>query len=448
MTQDAEPTLAVDGGTAYRTMPFPARTPFGDAEIELVTQAIRSQNLFGLGGKMVSEFEKRFCSLYGAKHAVASTSGTAAIHIAIGAVNPEPGDEIITAPITDGGTIVPILYQNAIPVFADIDNSYNMAPKNVESKTTNRTKAILVVHLFGNPCDMDAMVDIAQRHKVALIEDCSQAHMTEYKGRLLGTIGDFGCFSLQQSKHMTTGDGGVTITSRSDLSERMMLFRDKGWTRKPGWGARSYAFLAPNYRMTELQGAVGIAQTEKVMEVVSARNRLGSLLTCSLQGVPGIEPAPVTEGGKHSYWAYPLRILDWPARCSLQGVPGIEPAPVTEGGKHSYWAYPLRILDWPARCFAESLSAEGIPANPGYIGEPIFLCMEALASRTTFGNSHHPLDGCHGGRVPEYSKGMCPQTEEELSRLVVIGISESMSEEDIRDMAGAIRKVAARLPKG
>jgi len=121
---------------------------------------------------------------------------------------------------------------------------------------------------------------------------------------------------------------------------------------------------------------------------------------------------------------------------------------VTEGGKHSYWAYPLRILDWPARCFAESLSAEGIPANPGYIGEPIFLCMEALASRTTFGNSHHPLDGCHGGRVPEYSKGMCPQTEEELSRLVVIGISESMSEEDIRDMAGAIRKVAARLPKG
>ncbi|NCO34697.1 MAG: hypothetical protein AUJ92_11435 [Armatimonadetes bacterium CG2_30_59_28] len=413
MTQDAEPTLAVDGGTAYRTMPFPARTPFGDAEIELVTQAIRSQNLFGLGGKMVSEFEKRFCSLYGAKHAVASTSGTAAIHIAIGAVNPEPGDEIITAPITDGGTIVPILYQNAIPVFADIDNSYNMAPKNVESKTTNRTKAILVVHLFGNPCDMDAMVDIAQRHKVALIEDCSQAHMTEYKGRLLGTIGDFGCFSLQQSKHMTTGDGGVTITSRSDLSERMMLFRDKGWTRKPGWGARSYAFLAPNYRMTELQGAVGIAQTEKVMEVVSARNRLGSLLTCSLQGVPGIEPAPVTEGGKHSYWAYPLR-----------------------------------ILDWPARCFAESLSAEGIPANPGYIGEPIFLCMEALASRTTFGNSHHPLDGCHGGRVPEYSKGMCPQTEEELSRLVVIGISESMSEEDIRDMAGAIRKVAARLPKG
>jgi len=413
MTQDAEPTLAVDGGTAYRTMPFPARTPFGDAEIELVTQAIRSQNLFGLGGKMVSEFEKRFCSLYGAKHAVASTSGTAAIHIAIGAVNPEPGDEIITAPITDGGTIVPILYQNAIPVFADIDNSYNMAPKNVESKTTNRTKAILVVHLFGNPCDMDAMVDIAQRHKVALIEDCSQAHMTEYKGRLLGTIGDFGCFSLQQSKHMTTGDGGVTITSRSDLSERMMLFRDKGWTRKPGWGARSYAFLAPNYRMTELQGAVGIAQTEKVMEVVSARNRLGSLLTCSLQGVPGIEPAPVTEGGKHSYWAYPLR-----------------------------------ILDWPARCYAESLSAEGIPANPGYIGEPIFLCMEALASRTTFGNSHHPLDGCHGGRVPEYSKGMCPQTEEELSRLVVIGISESMSEEDIRDMAGAIRKVAARLPKG
>ena len=402
-------SLAIDGGDPYRTEPFPSRTPFGDEEVELAAKAIRSQNLFGLGGTMLAEFEERFAKLYGAKYAVASTSGTAAIHVAIGTVNPEPGDEVITAPITDGGTIVPILYQNLIPVFADIDDSYNMDPNDVERKITPRTRIILVVHLFGNPCDMDRMVDIAQRHNLALIEDTSQAHMTEYKGRLLGTIGDLGCFSLQQSKHMTTGDGGVTITNNDALAPRMKLFRDKGW-RRGGWGARTYEFLAPNYRMTELEAAVGIAQTKKVAEVVRKRHELGGLLTASIQGAPGIEPAPVTDGGKHSYWLYPLR--------------------VTQG---------------TADEFAEALGAEGVPASAHYIGLPIFLCMEALANKVTFGQSGHPLDGCHGGRTIDYTEGMCPRTEEALDHLVALGIHENMTREDIRDIAGAVRKVSEGL---
>ncbi|MBI3911311.1 MAG: DegT/DnrJ/EryC1/StrS family aminotransferase [Armatimonadetes bacterium] len=376
----------------------------------MVTKAIRSQDLFGLGGPMVTKFEQRFAALYGAKYAVASTSGTAAIHIAIGTINPEPGDEVITAPITDGGSIVPILYQNAIPVFADVDTTYNMDPQDVERKITPRTKAILVVHLFGNPCNMDAMLEIARRHKVWLLEDCCQAHLTEYKGRLLGTIGDMGCFSLQRSKHITTGDGGMTITNNDSLSERMMLFRDKGWTRKPGWGARTYAFLAPNYRMTELQGAVGVVQTEKVRSVVTKRNELGDLLSSLIRGLPGVQPAPVTSGGRHTYWIYPLR--------------------VTEGS---------------AEVFARALCAEGIPAEAHYIGEPIFLCMEALANKVTFGSSQHPLDGCHGGRQLEYTHGICPQTEQALRELVTLSIHEGMSREDVEDIAAAIRKVAYGL---
>lgn len=402
--------LAIDGGAPYRTKPFPPRTPFGDAEVELTTMAIRSQNLFGLGGPMVTDLERRFAALYGVTHAVASTSGTAAIHIAIGTINPNPGDEIITAPITDGGTIVPILYQNAIPIFADIDDSYNMDPDDVERKITRRTRAILVVHLFGNPCDMDRMGDIARRHNLYLIEDCSQAHVTDYKGRLLGTIGDLGCFSLQRSKHMTTGDGGVTITRHEDLAERMMLFRDKGWSRKAGWGPRTYEFLAPNYRMTELQGAVGIAQTKKVKRTVRARNRLGNLLTKRIQDAPGIVPEPVAEGGKHSYWLYPLRVV--------------------EGSADE---------------FARALTDEGIGCSAHYIGEPIFLCMEALANGMTFGDSHHPLDGCHGGRRMKYTSGMCPRTEQALKQLVVVGIHEQMQREDILDIAGAVNKVAEGL---
>jgi dTDP-4-amino-4,6-dideoxygalactose transaminase len=360
---------------------------------------------------MVTAFEEGFAQLYGAKYAVGSTSGTAAIHIAIGTVDPNPGDEIICAPITDGGGIVPVLYQNAIPVFADIDSTYNMDPRDVEAKITPRTKAIVVVHLGGNPADMDAMVDIARRHNVYLIEDCSQAHLTEYKGRLCGTFGDIAAFSLQQSKHMTTGDGGMTITNRDDLAERMMLFRDKGWTRKPGWGARTYAFLAPNYRMTELQGAVGIAQLEKVKSVVDRRHELGSYLTELIQGIDGITPAPVTPGGRHTYWFYPMRVEGWDT---------VE--------------------------FAKALTAEGVGAGAGYIGLPIYLCMEALASKKTFGTSGHPFDGCHGGRQIDYTMGLCPRTEAELPRMVTLSLNENYSRGDIEDMAGAIRKVAEGLP--
>ena len=155
----------------------------------------------------------------------------------------------------------------AIPVFADIDHTYNMDPEDVERKITPRTKAIIAVHLFGNPCNMDGMVKVAKRHNIPLIEDCSQCHMTEYKGKPVGTFGDFGCFSFQQSKHMTTGDGGMTVTYNKVHHDKMKLFVDKGYARK-GWGARAYAFLAPNYRMNELTAAVGIAQLKKVRGVV------------------------------------------------------------------------------------------------------------------------------------------------------------------------------------
>lgn len=404
--------LAVEGGQPYRTEPFPQRTPFGEPEIALLTEAVRSQNLFGLGGPKVTSLEKAFAALYGAEYGVASTSGTAAIHIAIGTIDPDPGDEIITAPITDAGSVVPILYQNCIPIFADVDHTYNMDPQDVEKKITRRTAAILAVHLFGNACDMEALADVARRHHVPLIEDCSQAHVTRYKGRYLGTWGDIAAFSLQQSKHMTTGDGGVTITNREDWAERMMLFRDKGWTRKPGWGPRSYAFLAPNYRMTELQGAVGVAQVSKVRDVVEKRMELGNLLTARIEDIAGLSPAPITEGSEHSYWLYALRVDGWPV----------------------------------AR-FAEALTREGVSAGAGYIGQPIFMCMEALAAKKTFGRSTHPFDGCHGGREIEYTRGMCPRAEDALQHMVTIGIHENMARNDIEDIAGAIRKVADLLPQ-
>ncbi len=407
-----ESKLAILGGEPYRSQPFPKRTPFGKEEIAFVIEAIQSQSLFGLGGPKVTKFERAFAKLYNVEYSVASTSGTAAIHIAIGMIDPNPGDEIITAPITDGGSIVPIVYQNCIPVFADVDESYNMNPKDVEAKITERTAAIMVVHLFGNSCDMKAMLEISSKHNIPLIEDASQAHVTKYRGKYLGTLGDIGAFSLQQSKHMTTGDGGMAITNREDLAERMSLFRDKGWTRKPDWGPRTYLFLAPNYRMTELQAAVGLAQIGKVQRVVEKRRALGNYLSELISDVEGVIPAPITEGSEHSYWLYPLRVERW------------------------------RINK-----FAKVLKEEGIDNWLGYIGEPIFLCMDALAAKRTFGNSRHPFDGCHGGRSIEYAQGMCPVTENMLHHLLTISINENYSKSDIEYIAGAIHKVAELLPQ-
>ncbi|NQT51635.1 DegT/DnrJ/EryC1/StrS family aminotransferase [bacterium] len=399
------PSLAIDGGSPVRTAPFPPRQPFGDREIELVTQALRSQNLFGPSGTMVPEFERRFAQLYGLGHAVTSTSGTAAIHVAIGAVNPDPGDEIIVPPITDAGSVLPILFQNCIPVFPEVNESHTLDPASVEANITPRTRAILAVHLSGNPCDLDALLAIARRHHLVLIEDSCQAHLTRYKGRLCGTIGHIGCFSLQQSKHMTAGDGGITITDDPELADRMSRFRDKGWTRKPG--ARRYPFLGLNYRMTELHAAVALAQLEKIAAVVQARHDLGEQLSAAIRDVPGIVPAPVTPGG-------------W----------------------HTYWHYALRVVTGDAARFAEALRAEGIPAGHGYIGKPIFLCMESLAERTTFGSSAHPLDGCHGGRQIAYDDQLCPRTQRLLQQMLILSIHEHLAPADVADMATAIRKVA------
>ena len=339
---------------------------------------------------------------------MASTSGTAAIHIALGALDLNPGAEVITAPITDMGTVIPIISQGAIPVFADVDSTLNMDPVSVESRITPRTKAILVVHLFGNPCDMDAMMEIAKRHNLPLIEDCSQAHLTQYKGRVVGSIGHIGCFSFQQSKHMTTGDGGMTITSNPGYYQRMKLFADKGYARK-GWGERAYLFHAPNYRMTELVGAVGLAQLEKLPGVIAKRRELGEYLTTLLANVDGVEPAPVTPGAEHSDWQYPIFV----------------------GGVS-------------AEALATELVHERIWALAGYTGKPIYLCSESLTSKKTYGDSEWPFN-CNPGTTYEYKEGLCPVAEERLKHVVTIPIDESRDRQYVEQVARAVTNAVKKL---
>ena len=407
-----ETKLAIYGGKKVRETPFPSRKPFSSREEELLIQAVRSQNLFGKSGTMVRDFEKRIANFYGASFAQSSTSGTAAIHSAIGVVNPEPGDEIITAPITDPGSVMPILMQNAIPVFADVDPlTLNMRPDSIEANITDRTRAIILVHLFGRPCDIDPVVRIAQKHDLILIEDCSQTHATKYEEHYAGTFGHMGCFSMQQSKHMTTGDGGFIITNDEETYIRLKLFSDKGWDYQY-MGDRDHAFLAPNYRMTELQGAVGLAQLEKVRSVVERRIELGTRLNEKISSASGIMAIPPEDNREVSWWNYIFHIT-----------------------AHN-----------PDE-FCSALRAEGISVSPHYIKDPIFLRGEFLTKGQTYGSSGFPFNSPYASKKYHYSPDLVPNAIKGLNTVAVVGIHEQMSKEDIDDIAIAINKVANFLSR-
>jgi dTDP-4-amino-4,6-dideoxygalactose transaminase len=402
--------LALHGGTPYRTAPFPAREAYGDDEIREVTEAIRSQNLFlSPNGKMAA-FEQGFAKLYGVKHAVANSSGSAAIHMAVAAVEAEPGDEIIVSCVTDYGSVGGILYQGLIPVFADwATGTANTDHADIELKITPRTRAIIVVHVYGNPNDMDAIMDIAKRHNLIVIEDCAQAYCTWYKGRLAGTIGHMGCFSMQQSKHLTAGEGGLVITNDDNYNDFLRKFRNKGGADRSGT-KRYYTMLGLNYRMGELTAAVGLAQLAKVQNVVGKMNKLGDSLTQKLQNVKGIRPAPVLPDCKHSYWMYPFYV---------------------DG------------FDMPT--FQNAMRAEGMHLWMGWVTEPIYTMMAPLADQKTFGNTKYPLVSPFREGEVTYERGICPVAERELPTLGMFRFDATWSYQDIDDAAEIIIKVAAGL---
>ena len=301
-----------NSNTLEQLLPLPSdqnasgRT-FGEEEIALLADVIRSGTLFSVSGTFVKTLEKRFAEMLGVKHAYACASGTAAVHTAIAAINPDPGDEIVTSPVTDMGALAPILYQGAIPVFADVDpQTCNITARTIEPCLSGRTRAIIVTHLFGNPCDMHPIMTLAEKHGIAVIEDCAQSFRATYDGRPVRTFGKIASFSLQQGKHITTGEGGLVVTDDDDLARRMFLFINKAW----GYGDAQpgHYFLALNYRMSELQGAVAVAQLPKLAGGVEQRIRMADKLTRSLRSVKGIVTPWSHPNSTHTYWKYCLRV--------------------------------------------------------------------------------------------------------------------------------------------
>lgn len=407
--------LALFGGAPVRTAPLPSvedasgRT-FGDEELALLERVIRSGRLNRNGGTIVWQLETEFAAWAGARHCAASTSGTAALHLAIGALDLDPGDEVITTPITDFGTVIPILLQNGIPVFADIEpETWCLDPADVERKITPRTRAIIAVHLFGQPADLDPLLAIAREHGLVLIEDCSQAFGTRYRGRPTGVQGHIGCYSLQQSKHLSAGDGGLTVTDDEALARRLRLFSDKGWPRGDG-ELRTHLFLAPNYRMTELQGAVALAQLGKLDGIIAARRAAAARLDACLSDLPGLRPPRTREGDRATYWLYPIHF-----DAGALGVTAAE--------------------------FCRALQAEGIPASAGYVA-PMYQ-VPVLRELRTYGTSGFPFNSPYTARTgAEYREGSCPVAEAMATRMIRLGICETLTEADLIDIDCALTKVA------
>jgi perosamine synthetase len=271
----------------------------GEEEVEAVAAVLRSGNL--VQGELVARFERRFAGLVGVKHAVAVSSGTAALHIALLAHRIGPGDEVITSPFTFVATANAVLYTGGRPVFVDIaDDSFNIRPDLVEAAITPRTKAILAVHLYGRPADMLAICAIASRHDLAVIEDAAQAHGAALGERKVGSFGT-GCFSFYATKNVTTAEGGVVTTDDEGLAERLRMLRSHGQRER-----YCHELLGYNYRLTDLQAALGLVQLDRLEEFTSRRIANAEYLTRQLASV-GVCTPMSTPGARHVYHQYTVR---------------------------------------------------------------------------------------------------------------------------------------------
>ncbi len=383
----------------------------GDEEVAALTEVIRSGTLTSTKGAMVKRLETEFAQMLGLPHCHACSSGTAALHTAFAALDLEPGDEVIITPITDMGALTPLLYQGLIPVFADVDtHTYNVTAETIAARLSERTRAIVVTHLFGNPCGMTGILELARQRNLPVIEDCSQAFLARHDGRLAGTMGAIGCFSLQQGKHITTGEGGLVVTRDPALARRMYWFINKAW----GYGdpQPDHYFCALNYRMSELQGAVAVAQLPKLEGVVRRRQELAAQLTEMLQALPGVETPRVEPGGEHSWWKYCVRV---------DGT-------VIQGG---------------APALGKLLKERGIACAPRYIQKPAFQCA-VFRDQQTFGSSRWPFTLARPEAV-DYSPARFPGTFAALDGVLVLPWNERYTLDHASYIAACLREAAAVL---
>ncbi|HID94877.1 MAG TPA: DegT/DnrJ/EryC1/StrS family aminotransferase [Candidatus Latescibacteria bacterium] len=386
----------------------------GDEEMAAVQQVVESQQLWrGLAGNFVLRFEGEFGKYVDRKYVYALNSGTSANEAALAGCGIEPGDEVICPPCSFIASSLSVVALGAVPVFADVDpRTLLITAEEIEKKITNRTRAVVVVHLFGQSAEMDSILDVARRHRLFVVEDCAQAYDAYYKGKMVGSLGHVACYSLQQSKHITCGEGGIVVTDDPEIYQRVVLYSNCGmpWYQygleapKPANGTRGHFAFGHNYRMSELQGAVALAQLAKIGEFNARRQHLVRIIEEELRDVPGIELAHANPETRANYWAYPLRLNK-------------EETGLT------------------AREVSELCQKEGVAV--GYYNEINYLeeVFQEMERR------RHTSLGCPLPPYVRYRKGTCPNAEEAGSRLIPLNTHHGVTPEEVRRASKAIRAV-------
>lgn len=396
--------LALFGGSKARTRPFPSWPLFGDAEEQRLLRTLRSGKWGKLNGDEVAEFERRFAAMHGCKHGIAVVNGTVSLRIALMAAGIRAEDEVIVPPYTFLATATAVIEANAVPVFADVDlQTFNLDPAAIAAAITKRTRAIIPVHMGGQPADMAAIMALARKHKLVVIEDAAHAHAAVYRDRPAGSIGHLGSFSFQSSKNLTSGEGGIVVTSDDKLAEACRSIHNCG--RMPGGLWYEHHVMSGNYRLGEFQGAVLNAQLDRLEEQTVTRDRDGQYLAAKLSRIPGLHPQKR------------------PADCT----------------RHSYHLFLLRIdasaFGAPREAILKAVEAEGIPICGGYAlplyRQPLFLnkafgpYLPRAAASLDYGAVHCP--NC---------EKLCAEQGAWLEQSLFLG-----SQSDMDDIAEAFEKV-------
>lgn len=410
---------ALLGGKPVRTEPFPSWPKISPVDEHAWTEVLRSGKWFRGYGRQVDRFEEAYARLMGARHCLATANGTSALFASLNALGVAPGDEVIVPPYTFVATINVVLLMHAVPVFVDTDpETSQIDARKIEAALTDRTTAIIPVHLGGSAADLDAILPLARKRKIPVIEDACQAHLAEWRGRRVGTLGDTGCFSFQASKNLNSGEGGAVLSDRAEVIEKCYAFHNNGRARKVDSYNFSYRANGANLRMTEFQAALLMTQMTRLEEQSRTREQNAQYLTSMLREIPGILPARMYEGCTRN--AYHLFML----RYKKEQFAGL-----------------------PRARFLKALKAEGIPVSGGYAP----LNKEPFLEQTLGSRAYKAV--CSPERLKQWvERNQCPANDQLCEEAV--WFTQTMllgTRRDMEQIAEAIRKIqghAAELAKG
>ncbi|MFH1070363.1 MAG: DegT/DnrJ/EryC1/StrS family aminotransferase [Candidatus Glassbacteria bacterium] len=401
--------LALAGGAPLSKKGYSIKWPVvTEADVRAVARVAGSGAWWRFAGREVEKFEKEFGRYHDARHVLCVANGTVAIEVALRALGICPGDEVIVPSVTFIASASAVLIARAVPVFADVlEATCQIDPADIERKITPRTRAVVVVHYAGYPADMDAILKIAGKHGLKVIEDCAHAQGTAWRGRKVGCLGDFGTFSFQQSKSLTCGEGGAVVTDSRELYEKAYAYHHIG--RALGSEKYEHTTVGPNYRLTEFQGAILRTQLRKLQKQTEKRMRNAGILSRELEGLPGLEP--LARDGR-----------------------------ITQRG---YYFYVLRFdedrFGISRDRFLEAMAAEGAGLGVGY-KVPVYQ-LPAFSSMS-FDRTGCPVScGYYQGWM-DYSKVRCPVAEQvSLKRHITLPNDVLLQERNVRLVAAAARKI-------